>query len=94
MAQLKDNYQYTYISTTTTTQVATGAGQLIRIIVGTTAAGSILIIDNTSGSTPLIGTIVASIPEKSIEFGINFANGLRITTAANSLITVVWSSFT
>ncbi len=91
MSQYRDNYKYTYISTATTTQVATGLGQLIRIVVGTTAAGAISIIDGTSGTTANIGTLAASITPAPYDFNINFANGLRIVTAAASLITVVWS---
>lgn len=90
--QLRDNYKYTYISTATTTQVATGQGALIRIIVNTTAAGAISIIDNTSGSTVNIGSLKASIAEGSYEFGIQFVSGLRIITAGASDITVVTSA--
>lgn len=87
----RDNYQYKYISEQTTTQVATGLGQLIRIIVGTTSAGAITIADSTTTTTPTIATLVASIPVGTYDFNINFANGLRITTAAVGLITVVYA---
>ena len=66
--QLRDNYQYQAISTATTTQVDTGQGQLIAIIVGETAAGAISIIDNTSGSTANIGAFKASIVEGTYWF--------------------------
>lgn len=84
-------YNYTYISTATTTQVATGAGVLKSIIVGTTAAGAIQIIDNTSGSTVNLGELKASIVEGNYEFNVAFTTGLRIITAGASKITVVWS---
>jgi hypothetical protein len=90
--QLRDNYKYEYISTATTTQVASGQGQLVRIIVGTTAAGAITVVDATSGSTPVIATLKSSIAEGTYEFGINFFAGLRVITAAGSLITVVYSN--
>ena len=89
--QLRDNYKYTYISTATTTQVATGQGALIRIVVNTTSAGAISIIDNTSGSTVNIGSLKTSIVEGTYEYGIQFVNGLRIITAGASDITVVTS---
>lgn len=92
MADYKDNYKYTYISTATTTQVATGQGQLIRIIVGTTAAGAITIVDATSGSTPVIATLASSIAQGTYDFNLNFFAGLRIITAAGSLITVVYNN--
>ncbi len=87
---MKD-YQYTYISTATTTQVFTGRGQLHSITVGTTAAGAITIIDNTTGSTPVIATLKASIAEGTYKFDCSISTGLRITTAGASLITVAWS---
>lgn len=80
----------TYISTATSTQVKTGPGILHAIIVGTTAAGSIIVIDGTSGSTPNIATLKSSIVEGSYIFNANFSGGLRIVTAAASLITVLW----
>lgn len=79
-----------YISSATTTQVKTGAGTLIAIVVGETAAGAISIIDNTSGSTVNIGTLKASIVEGTYTFNAPFATGLRIITAAASKITVIY----
>lgn len=88
---LRDNYKCSYISTATTTQVASGAGQLIAIVVGETAAGAISIIDNTSGSTVNIGSLKASIAEGTYWFLSQYATGLRIITAGASKITVVYS---
>lgn len=92
--QLKDNYQYAYISTATTTQVDTGQGQLVRIILGETAAGAISIIDGTSGSTVNLAELKASIPEGVYEFGIQYAAGIRIITAGASKLTVVYNPTT
>lgn len=89
--QLRDNYQYQYISTATTTQVDIGQGQLVRIILTETAAGAISIIDNTSGSTVNIAQLKSSIVEGVYEFGIQYSAGLRIITAASSKLTVVYS---
>lgn len=89
--QLRDNYKYAYIDSATTTQLVTGQGSLVRIIVGETAAGAISIIDNTSGSTVNIGQLKASIAEGTYEFGVQFVTGLRIITGAASKITVVYS---
>lgn len=87
----RDNYKYSYIDTATTTQVDSGQGQLIRIVVGETAAGAISIIDNTSGSTVNIGTLKASIAEGTYDFNIQYVTGLRIITAGASKITVVYN---
>lgn len=89
--QIRDNYKYTYISSATTTQVYTGQGALIRIVVNTTAAGTIGIIDGTSGTTVNIGQLKASVAEGYYDYGVQFVNGLRIVTGASSDITVVWS---
>lgn len=91
--QLRDNYQYTYIATNTTTVVdAAGQGQLIRIIVTETAAGAITIYDEpTGGTTAIIGVMKASIVEGTYEFGVQYKSGLQIVTAGASKLTVVSS---
>lgn len=91
-ANLRNDNKKAYIDSATTTQVATGGGQLVRIIIGETAAGAISIIDNTSGSTVNIGQLKSSIVEGTYEFGISFTTGLRIITAAASKITVVYTT--
>ena len=83
-------YQYAYISSATTTQVKTGDGILKSIIVGTTAAGAIQVIDGTSGSTTNVGELKSSVAEGNYEFNVAFSSGLRIITAAASKITVVY----
>lgn len=90
--QLRDNYKVQYIDTATTTQVDTGQGQLIAIVVGETAAGAISIIDNTSGSTVNIGTLKASVVEGTYWFLTQYAVGLRIITAGASKITVIYNN--
>jgi len=82
--------KYTYINTATTTQVKIGRGTLKQIIVNATAAGSIGLIDNTTGTTVNIGLLKASIVEGSYGFNLEFINGLRIVTAGASDITVVY----
>lgn len=90
---LRDNYQYTYISTATTTVVdAAGQGQLVRIVLGETAAGAITIYDAISGATTTtIGVLKASIVEGTYEFGIQYKAGLQILTGGASKVTVVYS---
>lgn len=85
-------YQYTYIATNTTTQIFTGQGVLHSIVVGTTAAGSIIAYDEIgSGTTAIIGTLKASIAENTYLFDVTCSKGLKIITAGSSLITVCWS---
>jgi len=92
MAEItRTDYQYNYINSATTTQVATGPGVLHAIVVGETSASSIAVIDGTSGTTASIATLKASIAEGSYGFGANFNSGLRIVTGA-SKVTVVYTT--
>lgn len=84
------DYRKTYINTATTTQVATGKCRLIAIVVNATAAGTIGIIDNTSGSTVNVGQLKASVVEGTYLFNCAMDAGIRIVTAAASDITVIW----
>lgn len=91
MAELRDDNTYTYISSDATTQVYTGPGRLHRIVIGEDAAGSIKIIDGTSGTTTNLAELEDSMPVGSYEFNCKFSAGLRIITAAATKITVIYS---
>lgn len=84
-------YQYTNITSGATTQVATGQGVLHSIVVNTTAAGTIKIIDGISGTTANVGTLKSSVAEGTYIYDVTFSAGLRIVTGAASDITVCWS---
>ena len=79
----------TYIATNTTTQVVIGAGVLVRVIIGETAASTISIYDDTDGTSDTIAVLKASIAEGSYDFGVKFKTGCRVVTAGASKITVV-----
>ena len=81
---------YTNITSGTTTVVKSGRGNLAKIIVNTTAAGTITVYDNTSATGTKIATMKASIVEGSYEYNCRFLTGLTIVTAAASDITVIW----
>ncbi len=83
---------YSYIATATTTQVYTGPCILKSIIVNTTAAGAISIIDNTSGSTVNVGILKASVAEGTYEYNVKMSKGIRIITAGASDITVTFTT--
>lgn len=83
---------YKYISTQTTTQVYTGTCILKSIIINTTAAGAISIIDNTTGSTVTTGIIQASALPGTYEYNVVMSKGIRIITAAASDITVTYTT--
>lgn len=80
----------TNITTAATTTVKSGRGNLGRIVVNTTAAGSITVYDNTAGSGTKIATLKASIVEGTYTFECRFFTGLTIVTAGASDITVTW----
>lgn len=84
-------YEKTYITTTTTTQVFSGRGTLQAITVNTSAAGTIGIIDGTTGTTVNVGQLKASVAEGTYWFNCVMKAGCRIVTGANSDITVTWA---
>ena len=82
--------EYNHISTQTTTQVYTGACTLVGISVNTTAAGTITIVDGTSGSTPVVGILASSTVGGYYPFNVSMGSGIRIITGAASDVTVIY----
>jgi hypothetical protein len=80
-------YQYTNITTNTTTEVFTGKGILQAITINTTAAGAITIQD---GGVAL-GVLVSNATVGTYWYNIAISDGLDIVTGASSDITVTWS---
>ncbi len=89
--QLRDNYKYTYITTGASTQILTGQGTLVRVVVNKATTGTIILIDGTSGSTPNIGTIAATTAAGTFEYGVQCVSGIRIVNGSTEDITVVTS---
>lgn len=88
---VSQSFQPTHISTATTTQIVTGTGILHSIVVNTTAAGSITVIDNPSGvAGTTLAILKASVAEGTYMYDCAFAKGLSIVTAGASDITVNW----
>jgi len=84
-------YTHRNITTGTTTVVKSGAGVLKGITVNTTAAGTVIIYDNTSAAGTKIGTLKTSVAEGTYEYNVAFATGLTIVTGAASDITVAYN---
>jgi hypothetical protein len=83
-----------YITTADTFQVKAGPGVLKRIIVNKpVSAGTISIIDNTSGSTVTHGIITSTADLKPyfIDFDVQFSLGLRVITVQTQDITIVYA---
>ena len=85
-----NEYQYSNITGAATTQVATGKGILHNITINTVnAAGTIKIIDGTSGTTANVGTItLANSNCVTLNYDTYFATGLRIVTSTSPDITI------
>lgn len=81
----------TRITTATTTAVKAQGGEVHRIIIGTTAAGTITLNQTINGSTAAVVVFKASMPEGSYEIGIRFAGKIEVVTAGASDVTIVWS---
>lgn len=90
-------YNYTHITSDTTTLVKTGPGILHSIIINTYGASATIEFDDAlTHTSPVIGsitlpsTITSAIPI-SLEYDVQFSTGLSITTGTATLdITVVW----
>ena len=85
------DYQYHYIDDASTHQLFTGRGMLHSIVITEAAAGTIKIIDGTSGSTANVATLKASLAEGTYKFDCSISTGLRIITGAATKITVMWA---
>jgi hypothetical protein len=77
----------TRITTATTTAVKAGTGIVHRIVIGTTAAGTITLNDNI-GAKLVLG---ASFPIGSYELNIECSGKIEVVTGAASDISVVWT---
>jgi hypothetical protein len=77
----------TRITSATTTAVKTGTGIVHRIIIGTTAAGTITLNDAV-GTKLVLG---ASFPIGSHELNIEFAGKIEVVTGAATDCTIVWT---
>jgi hypothetical protein len=90
---VRDYDRYVNINSATTTQVKTGKGTLQRIVFNKlVAAATVTIVDNVSGTTPVIAlfTLTADLKPFSQPFNTRFSTGLRIITSAAVDITVVY----
>jgi len=95
---MDDNYNFTNITTQTTTIISPQGSKLIKVIINTPAAlGVITIYNNKAGSGAKLGTITngASITPNGggvvMEYGVTMQNGITVVTSgANQDITIVW----
>jgi glycine cleavage system aminomethyltransferase T len=77
------------ITSIATTTVKSGATRFNKLVINTTAAGTITMYDSLTATGTKIGTIVASATPGTYSYDISCNIGLTIVTAAASDITVV-----
>lgn len=89
-------YSYENITTATTTQVASGSGELGRVIVNKPVASAVIAIhDGLSAAGDLIGTITLPATLLSdgpvcVDYGVAFGVGLCIVTTGAPDVTVCY----
>jgi hypothetical protein len=89
-------YNYTHISTATTTLIKTGPGTLHAVVCNTPVGSGVIEIDDAlTHTTPVVGIItfpatILSIGQIPYTYDISFAIGLSITTTGTMDLTVVW----
>lgn len=79
-----------HISLAGTYVLDTDKGTLRRIVVNTTANGTITVYDNSAGSGNVIAVLKASVAEGTYTYELPYVTGLTVVTAAGSDITVVY----
>lgn len=72
---------------TSAVNIKSGPGRLVRIVVHTSAAGTITIRDALTDTTPVLGvvTCVASVGPLVLDMDIPFTVGLRVTPSSGTL---------
>ena len=83
-------FEKTHISTTTGTLVRSGASVLRYITINTAAAGAITVADAITATTPVVAIIQISALPGTYRYDCVMANGIFVTTAANTDLTVVY----
>jgi len=81
-AKMMDEYQYSNITTSTTTLVKDGKGTLKSVTINSlgTIVSTITIYDNTTGTGTKIATINSLSLSGTFLYDVNFTNGLTIVT--------------
>ena len=77
------------ISSATTTQVKSGSGQLIGVIVASSTSGTLLVYDDTASTTIAINTMTPALGWNPLP--VPFKKGLRITSGGTIDCTVIYN---
>lgn len=96
MRYLRDDYLFTHIAGAATTVVIGAAARLIRVVVNTTAAGTIIPYNAATSLTATSGVagavLKSNVAEGDYDYGVVYPNGITVVTgAAAHDITVVYA---
>jgi hypothetical protein len=94
MGKSKTEVIYKYIAGAATTVCKLTQGKILKVIVSGTAANVITIVDNNTGTTPVMAVINAqnNVPQY-VDFGADgcpFFTGLSIVTSSAAGVTVIY----
>ena len=84
------NYSSAYISTAITTQVSTQPSTIVGLLVTETAAGTITVYNGQGTSDVTIAVLKASIAEGYYPLNVSCPKGIKVVTAGNSKVTVIY----
>lgn len=84
-------FRATRITTAATTPVKATTGIVHRIVIGTTAVGTITLNHTVLGATVALLVLGASFPVGSYELNIECSGKIEIVTGAASDITIIWA---
>lgn len=94
MPDRKNNNKAVYINTAATTVVFAGKCVLKRIVVNTTAAGTIEIYDHATAASGMpLGILASSVAAGVYEYDVPMTSGIVVKTGAASNITVVYEEW-
>lgn len=86
--------KFTNITSATSTTAHSGKCILERIVVNSTAAGTIIVYNNTADSGAKVATLPSSAAVGGYEYGCLCSLGVRVVTGAAYDLTVVTTPFT
>lgn len=86
--KVEQRFTYNFITTGATTLVKTGAGFLHTIVVTGGTAGTIIVYDNVTGTSPIIASFSSTNAIATYTFDVSFVTGLTIVTSAATQLTV------
>ena len=83
-------YNYTYVSSGSTSQIFSGKGVLFGLSVNSTFASSVVLYDGIASTTQPIVSLKASVAEQTFIYNCSISSGLYITYGAGNY-TVLWA---